>query len=165
MVNSWIVRRFRLIVVTILAVFLILVISFLVIGSFKPKVAGIYIETTPSSTVWLNGVQVGVTPFRDTMKQGETIIRLVPNSFSQTPLSPYETKVKLVSGVETVIRYDFGPTDDFSAGELISFEKSERKETSLVAVTVPDSTEFVIDQGIRAFTPYKTSSITAGEHI
>ena len=136
----------------------------MVVNSLKPKVAGLYIETNPTSSIWVNGKLSDEFPFRDTLKPGETLIRLVPDS-NLKEYFPYETKVKLVAGVETVIRYEFAESSEKASGEIISFEKNEVRDTSLVAVTVPDSSELIIDRGIRAFTPYKTSVISAGEHI
>ncbi len=139
------------------------VLGFFVVGSLKPKLGGIFIETTPPASVWIDGKQVGRTPYRETLKPSEVIIRLIPDSF-ESPLSPYETKVSLVAGVETVIRYDFGDTQELSSGDIISFERDNGNNVSLVAVSFPDSAQLTIDGLEKAFTPHKTSALTAGIH-
>lgn len=156
-------KRFKAIVVAVGGLVLVLGLLFFIIGLLKPKVAGIYIETSPVSTVYINGQEVGKTPYDETLEPGEVIVRLVPETF-QTPLPPYETKVSLLAGVKTVITRDFGKDEDTSSGELISFERIGRGDTSMVIVTIPDSARLIIDGKERAYTPHKTSSVLPGVH-
>jgi len=132
-------------------------------GFFKPRMAGIFIETTPSASVLIDGKKVGETPFRTTLEAKEVVVLLIPESFGVS-LAPYETKINLTPGVETVVRREFGEAEEAASGEIISFERGEKKETSLVIVTDPDSSQITIDGGDRVFSPYKTSSILPGEH-
>ena len=136
--------------------------TFFLVGIFKPKVAGIYVETNPVSAVYINGEYLGRTPLRTTKPPNEVIVKLIPESF-QKPLAPYETQMNLVAGVETVVKRDFGDLDETSAGEIVSFERVG-SETSMVIVTIPDSAQVVIDGQVKTFAPYKTSSILPGEH-
>ena len=149
-------------IVLIVAGFIIGVVLF-VVGSFKPKSAGITIESIPASSVIIEGEQVGRTPYSGTRKPGEITIKLIPESF-EAPLAPFETKVTLVAGIETVVKREFGETDETSSGEIISFEKIGGKEASLSVVSIPDAAQISIDGSIRGFAPYKTSSIVPGEH-
>ncbi len=131
---------------------------------FQPKAAGLYIDATPQGNVLLNGKEVGETPYRMTGTPGEMIIKIVPKEISQTILIPYETRVALFPGVETVVRHTFGATPETGSGEIISFEQIAKKETSLAIVAIPDSAQITIDGKEKAFAPYKTSSITSGDH-
>lgn len=133
------------------------------LGYFSPQGAGLRIDTNPASTVFINGEQVGKTPYQATRKAGEITLRLVPDSFDK-PLSPYETKIDLVGGIETIVNRDFGPTDDESGGYIISFERVGGKETSIAVVSVPDAAQIALDGQIRGFSPYKTTSLTPGDH-
>lgn len=133
------------------------------IGYFKPKGAGVLIETSPLATVFIDNVQVGRSRYEATKDPGEVVIKLVPES-NQTALTPYETKVTLTSGIQTVIRREFGTTSDEESGEIISFEKTNGSETSLSVVSLPDAAQISIDGATRGFAPYKTSSIVPGEH-
>jgi hypothetical protein len=72
--------------------------------------------------------------------------------------------VALLPGVETVVRHNFGNSEDASSSEIISFEKIAKSDTSLAVVSVPDSAELSIDNSIKAFTPHKTSVIDEGDH-
>jgi hypothetical protein len=163
MLHFHIMNKAKLSLYIVLGIILLAGVIFFVAGSLKPKLGGIYIETTPTSSVWIDGKQVGRTPYRETLRPSDIIIRLIPDSFD-VPLTPYETKVSLTAGVETVVRYSFGDTPDTSAGDIISFERNPGSEISLVAVSDPDSAQLTIDGLEKAFTPHKTSALTAGEH-
>lgn len=164
MIKSFSVNKIKIAFLSLLGLAVIIGLVFFIFGYLKPKYAGIYIETTPESTVYINGEQVGKTPYRKTLKPEEAEIRLVPDSY-QTPLYPFETKVQLVAGVETVIKREFGELDETSSGETISFEAGPKEETSLSVITIPDSAKLVIDGKDRAFTPHKTSAILPGTHV
>lgn len=133
------------------------------VGHFRPSGAGLLVETTPTATVFINGEQVGRTPYEVTREPGEITVKLIPESFD-TPLAPYETKVELVPGIKTIIKRDFGETEEDSSGVVVSFEKASRDETSISVVSIPDAAQISIDGQARGFAPYKTSSITAGPH-
>ncbi|MBI4153600.1 PEGA domain-containing protein [Candidatus Woesebacteria bacterium] len=155
-------RKLRIILLVILGIGFIVGLAFFLIGYFKPKEASINIETTPNSLVYINGREVGRTPYRSNVLPGEVIVKLVPEA-TDAALTPFETKVNLLSGIETVIRREFGETEDASSGEIISFEKVGGKEASLAVVSVPDSAQVKIDGAIRGFAPVKPP-ITPGEH-
>lgn len=155
-------RKLRVILLVILGIGFIVGLAFFLIGYFKPKEASIFVETTPTSLVYINGREVGRTPYRSSVSPGEVIVKLVPEA-RDVALAPFETKVNLLSGIETVIRREFGGTEDVSSGEIISFEKVGGKEASLAVVSVPDSAQVKIDGAIRGFAPVKPP-ITPGEH-
>ncbi len=157
-------KKLKTIGLVILALATIIAIIFFLLGALKPKMAGIFIETNPASAVFVNEEQVGRTPYRDTRKSGEAIIKLIPESF-EIPLAPYETEVYLVSGVETVIKRDFGEFENTSAGEIISFEKISKDQTSLVVISTPSSAQLLIDGYQKHITPHKSPSISEGEHV
>jgi uncharacterized protein YgiM (DUF1202 family) len=138
--------------------------AFLSIGYFRPKTAGVIISTNPASIVFVNGEELGRTPVDNKkLEPGEAIIKLIPESF-ETPLTPYETKIDLTPGIQTAIRWDFGETTEKSGGEIISYEKVDKDDISLAIISVPDTAQVAIDGQVKGFTPFKTSSISPGEH-
>ncbi|OGM09557.1 hypothetical protein A2159_00210 [Candidatus Woesebacteria bacterium RBG_13_34_9] len=157
-------RKIKIIITSIVGLAIIIALVFFIFGFLKPKYAGIYIDTNPTSTIYIDGEEMGRTPYKKTIKPNEIEIKLVPDSF-QLPLYPFETKIDLVAGVETVIKREFGETEELSSGEILSFEKGIRDETSLSVITIPDSGKLIIDRKDKAFTPHKTSAILPGNHI
>jgi len=111
------------------------------------------IQTNVSAAVYIDGRQVSfATPYEEYRKPAEIILRLVPSS-SGKPMAVWESKITLTEGVTTVIRHDFGETNDLSAGEVLSFEKTGSKKAELAVVSVPDAAEVKFDGQSRGFTP------------
>ena len=145
-----------------------MVIAVLMVGAavyyffLRPKGAGLLIESDPVSLVFINGEQVGRTPYEATQTPGEITVKLVPEA--NEPLAPYETKVSLEPGIKTVVRRSFGATVDTSAGEVISFEKMGNDQIAISVVSSPDAAQVSLDGQVKGFTPIKISDVTAGEH-
>ena len=156
-------RKVGTIIAVILAVALVVAAGYFVFNLLNPKSAGVLVETTPASLVFINNEQVGRTPYEGTHKPEEVVIKLVPESF-ETPLAPYETKVVLVSGIKTVIRRDFGQTEGESSGVIVSYDKEGGGKASVAVISDPDAAQVVIDGSIEGFTPHKSPNVSEGEH-
>lgn len=154
------VLKICLIIISVLLVFLAI---YIVSGKIKPKKAGVLINTIPASTVFVNNVQVGKTPYDGTFDPGEIDLKLVPDA-SNKPLMVFETRLLLNSGIQTVVKRVFGETLDLSGGEIISFEKTGEANPSMAIVTNPDSAQISIDGKAFGFAPYKTSQVSASYH-
>src|ERR1043165_2258160 len=81
--------------------------------ALKPKVAGIFVDATPKSEVFIDERDVGSTPYKVTHAPGEIILKVVPQD---EKMAAYETRIALLPSVETVVRRYFGPTDETSHG-------------------------------------------------
>jgi len=145
-----------------LGIFLVVSLGLFLIGFFKPKGAGIFIDTVPVSDVYINGSLVGSTPYEAIRNPGEITLKIVPK---ETELISYETKLTLVSNVRTVIKREFAKTEEESSGEIASFEKVGGKDASVSIVSIPDASKISINGQVRGFAPYKINSIMPGEHV
>lgn len=155
-------EKFKIAVVITILLMILVGLAFLALGYLKPQWSGVSIESVPSSVVYIDGVQVGRTPYSADLKPGEVVLKLVPDT--QTPFLNYETKLSLYPGVKTIVRRNFGQTDALSFGEVISFEKTTDTEASLSIVSVPDATQVMLDGQVRGFTPLKVQRVTPGDH-
>lgn len=144
-------------------VLLLLVGVFVFIRTRGQANAGIAIETQPAATVFLDGEQVGITPYKTERRPGSVTIKLIP--FAQgLPLVPYQTEVTLISGIETVIRRNFAPTEEESSGEVLFFEKIGGRAASIAVVSNPDSAQITLDGSLGGFTPIKIDAVEVGAH-
>ena len=153
----------KIILLTIFLVLLIVLGTLFITGYFSPPKAGLLVDTDPPSTVFVNGERVGTTKYDGVFKPGEVVVKLVPESFDK-PLPPYETKVKLVSGVKTIVQRAFLESEEKSSGAIISFEKSDSKNAQISVVSIPDAAQVLVDGQVRGNTPLKLSSVSIGEH-
>jgi len=137
--------------------------GFFLIGFLQPKPAGILVNTSPASSVYINGAFAGGTPFQKTLASGEIDLKLVPNVSDQN-LLPFETKITLSSGIQTAVRREFAKTEDESSGDIISFERDGESGAALIVISTPDNAQVSVDGVVKGFTPLKTSSISPAQH-
>jgi len=156
-------KTFKIIFVVFVTLLVVITTAFFLITYFKLSPGGLTVDTTPASSVYINGNFVGKTPYAGTNTAGQISLRLVPNITDQN-LITYETKVNLVSGIQTVVRREFGTTEDLSSGDVISFDKTGGSLAGLVVISTPDNSQVLIDGIVQGFSPYNLSSITPGSH-
>ncbi len=149
----------------LLVVFAVTGVILAVFNFVTPKAGGLLVETSPASTVYINGEEVGRTPYSSIRKPGEFTLRLIPDTFGE-PLPAFEEKINLVSGVETVVRRYFGLNEDQTEGEILSFEKlSSDDSVGIMIVTDPDNVKTEINSVSVGTTPYTSGSVSLGENI
>jgi hypothetical protein len=156
-------KTFKIVLVTLVTLVVLAAAAFFLIGYFKPKPAGIYVDASPTSSVYIDGAFIGKTPVRKTFDPGTKNLKIVPDVTDQSLIS-FETKITLVSGIETVVRRELGKNEDESSGDIISFEKEVGTSAGLIVVSTPDNAQVSIDGIPRGFAPYKTSSISPAQH-
>lgn len=138
---------------------LILVISFgnqLFTSMFNlaPK-SGLKITSTPEAVVFINGMEVGKTPYQDeNLSVGEYLIKLTADNFS------WQGRIKLTKGTLSVINRLLAPGVASSSGESLVLDKGE----GAVFTSNPSGTGVEIDGKVIGLTPLSVSSLAPGEH-
>ena len=135
----------------------------LFLGAFRPREAGILIESEPISTVFINNKEVGKTPYEVNLKPGEITIRIKPERINGQDIDDYETKINLESGIKTIIKRIFDETEEKSSGAVVSFEKVNGEDGLVTVVSVPDNAQVIIDNKVYGYTPLRVK-ISAGDH-
>lgn len=162
MVHSVRMKALKVILISILSLALFSSGVFFSISYFRQKPGGISVITTPIASVYVDGGFVGKTPYKGTFNPKEITLKLVPDITSGA-LLPFETKITLESGIETVIQRQFGESEDVSSNEIISFQKN-KGATGIVVVSTPESAQVSIDDIVRGFTTFNSSSISPASH-
>lgn len=153
--------------------FLLVFIAFLVIGGTlivrsrllkEKQTAGLQVSSEPRATIFLAGSHLGQTPFENKdLKQGEFLLKLVPDSET---LNPLEQKIKLNPGVLTVVKHKFAENEEFSSSEILTLEPLVNKKLiSLAIISTPSGALIKIDGITRGFTPISLEDITEGSHL
>ncbi len=131
---------------------------------FNKSPAGLDISTTPVSTVFLNGKNVGNTPYSDkSLAAGSYTVKLVPEA-GVAGLEPYETKVTLAGAVSTVISHTFAVADTDTQGYTLSLQQDPTGKTALSVISDPDTVTVTIDGTPHGFTPLSSVEIAPGAH-
>lgn len=141
----------------IIASFLALILVGLVIKAkffSRPGPGAISVSANPKSMVFIDGVQVGITPFlNDKAQPGEHTVRIVPDPTAGN-LMPWEGRVNLTPGILTVINRNLASTEAASSGNIINLEKiGSRDKASLSVISVPDGAVVRIDDEPKGFAP------------
>jgi len=157
-------RNWLIIIVASLALILI---GLIVKNKFfgRPGPGALQISTTPKATVFIDGTQVGVTPFfDDKLKSGEHTVKLVPEATTDNLVS-WEGKVNLTPGILTAINRNFATSEAFSSGEIIWLEKiSSRDKSSLSVISTPDQAVVKVDSEPKGFSPVLVENLSPGSH-
>lgn len=154
-------KYIKIIIVTLLSVSFLVGAFFFAVGYLKPSPGGVYIDTIPSSNVYINGKYMDVTPYKNTFEVGKVKIKMVPND---TTLSPYETEVDLKSGIQSVIMYKFSQIPEESNGYVLSFDKQPNGGANIVVVSDPEGAQVFIDNQVEGFAPYKSVNLEAKKY-
>ena len=130
----------------------------------KKKQAALQVTTAPKATVFLDGEHIGTTPFfDDKLKPGEYTLKLVPDD---TESMPWEAKIKLVSGILTVVSRELANSPELSSGYILSLESlADKKDLSLAVVTNPDGAVVSLDSEPKGFSPLLVDKASEGEHL
>lgn len=156
----------RKVLSTILALAGIIVIGVSILyflGLFKEQNAGIFIQSDPIAKVFIDGKEVGNTPYEASLNPGEINVRIKPIQDGTSVLDDYETKINLVPGIKTIIKRVFKPNNEDSIGAVVSFEKVGGEESYVTVVSVPDNSQVIIDDKLYGNTPIRVA-VPAGDH-
>lgn len=152
-------------VLTIILGILLLGVAAFVLKStlLKPAYAGLQVKTIPTSTIFIDGKNIAQTPYDDKqLKEGEVTLKLVPQSTTGN-FSPFEKKIKLVGGTQTIINWEFGENEGSSSGEIMTLDKnSDKQKAGFTIISSPDSSLVKIDGEPRGFTPVSLDKQEAG---
>jgi len=133
--------------------------------SLKKTPAALQINATPAASIFIDGKLLGKTPYQGSdWKAGEVSVKLIPDSVT-TPLASWEGKIKLTSGVLTLIVRDFAVTDNESSVQILTLEKiKDKKSGSLSVISDPDGSLITIDGEAKGFAPLSLDQVSAGDH-
>lgn len=127
--------------------------------------AALQVYSTPIANVFIDGKLLGKTPYNsDTLKAGEVTIKLIPESATEA-LSSWESKVRLNSGILTLIEREFAASESNSSGHTLTLERTKDKNTALISiVTEPDGALVKIDGETKGFSPLTLDKIDPRDH-
>jgi hypothetical protein len=153
----------KIVIISMVTLIAVIAAVFFLLGYFREKPAGVFIDTSPLSGVYINGNFAGKTPYTISFKAGEITLKLVPES-TDVNLVVFETKITLIAGIQTVIRREFGDSEDASSGDIISFDKIGSQEVGLIVISTPENAQISIDGSPQGFAPYNASDISPAQH-
>ena len=147
--------------------YFVLVVALFVAGAvfflwrlLQPTRAGVDIESSPAGLVYLNGRQVGRTPYQNYhLRPGNWQVRLVTEDKRWT----WERTLSIPAGTKVLIRREFrGP---LSQGRVVYLLPSPKgAKASCFLTSLPPKASVTIDGEMKGFTPLSLADIGAGNH-
>ncbi len=129
--------------------------------------AALRIDSFPRSTVSINDKVVGQTPYNnEKITAGTYSLKLDPTLQSGESLHPWRTTIKLTAGTLAYLSRDIAPSDDQSAGQILTLEPLvSGKSAELAVISDPDKAKVFIDGLDQGVAPLVLKNILAGDHI
>lgn len=128
----------------------------------------IKIVSSPTTSVFINNLVVGKTPYEGKYKTGEYLLKLIPEG-EATQTASWQGKVKINQNALTYVNRELGSSDILSAGENLTVGKMDQspkvRDTGEVAVdTDPTGAIVYLDNDEKGISPLILSEVTKGDH-
>ena len=151
------------------AIFVIAFIVFIVVKLLSDitgkKEGRLQVESKPSAAVFLDNVMKGNTPYTNSHKQGEYMLKIVPDGVA-TQAASWQKKISIFSGSLTYVDVQLESTDIGSWADVYwltrlgGFDKS----SGLVVETEPSGALVYIDNDEKGVSPLTLEKVTQGNH-
>lgn len=153
---------FSLFVLTACAFF---VIKIFIIDKQIPLYAGMRVDATPKSKVFINGQFVSDTPFeKEDLIPGEYVVRVEPLD-KTSGIQSWEGKVKLFSGSLTYVNETLNADSSLAGSQILWLEKiPSSKVGELTVVSTPDRGRVYLDGREKGLAPILLRDIAPGDH-
>jgi len=126
--------------------------------SLSPKKSGLEIISYPTAKVYVNGKELGSTPYKNLdLKPGDNEIKLVAGA------REWKKTIELQNNINTVINWQFGDDDNGSSGYILYLEKTGDKKASLLVNVTPNKATIKIDEEVKGLSPLKVNELNNGD--
>lgn len=124
--------------------------------------------SSPATSVFINNVESGKTPYEGQLKVGDALIKLIPQG-EATSTASWQGKVKIYKNTLTYINRELGSSEIASAGEIFTATRMDKKPST------PDTGEIYVDtdpvgaivslnNDEKGIAPLVLSNIPKGQH-
>lgn len=150
----------------LVGIILLVAIIYAIIGFIKnrgPKEGELRVESQPTATIFLDDKNIGKTPFKDKIKSGKYVLKLVPDS-TTAQLTSWQGNVEIGQNLLTYVNANLSDSDLTTAVDVLWLEKITSKQSELSVTTSPDGATVLLDDATRGITPLSLQDIVSGEH-
>jgi hypothetical protein len=159
----------KLILLTVILVgFIIFVVFKFFIFSNQNVFGKVKIISSPTTSVFIDNVAVGRTPYEEKAKVGEFILKLIPEG-NATETASWQGKIKIYKNSLTYINRELGSSDITSSGEIFSIIKMEKAPKSsqygeVYVETDPNGSIVYLDNDEKGIAPLVLADVVQGDH-
>ena len=126
------------------------------------------VSSSPEASVFANSMVIGKTPFKDKLKTGEYIIKLIPEG-EATATASWTGKVKINKRTVSYINIELGSSDVSTAGEVFTVTRMKKKpknsgQGQIFVKTDPIGAIVYLDNDEKGVAPLLLDNVIRGEH-
>lgn len=125
------------------------------------------IISSPTTSVFINGVAVGRTPYDEKYKVGEYILKLIPEGLA-TETASWNGKIKIYKNALTYVNRELGSSDISSSGEIFTTTKMDKPGKSgygeIMVETEPQGAIVTLDNDEKGVATLILSDVIKGDH-
>jgi hypothetical protein len=124
--------------------------------------------SSPTTSIFLNNLHIGKTPFEDKVKVGEYILKLIPEG-TATESASWQGKIKIYKNTKTYVNIELGSADLNTTGEVFStrpiVDRKFKKGTGGIEIdTEPLGAIVYLDNDEKGVAPLLLVDVPEGEH-
>jgi uncharacterized protein YgiM (DUF1202 family) len=129
------------------------------------KEGRLQILSRPGAAVFLDNVMKGNTPYTNTLKEGEYLLKIVPDGVA-TQAASWQKKISLYSGSLTYVDVQLESTDIASWADVYWLTKlgTFNNSSGLTIETEPSGALIYIDNDEKGVSPLTLDNVSKGSH-
>ena len=157
--------KLKLVAVFVIA-FVVFVVIKLLFDIAGKKEGRLQVESKPGAAVFLDNVMKGNTPYTNTHKEGEYMLKIVPDGVA-TQAASWQKKISIFSGSLTYVDVQLESTDIGSWADVYWLTRLSgfiNKSSGLIVETEPSGALIYIDNDEKGVSPLTLENVTQGNH-
>ncbi|MFN4212383.1 MAG: PEGA domain-containing protein [Microgenomates group bacterium] len=159
----------KLVVLTILVILfgIFVLVRFFLIDQ-QNDYGNLKVISSPASSVFINNIAAGKTPFESKYKTGDYILKLIPEGIA-TDVASWRGKIKIYKNALTYVNWELGSSDINSAGEIFTVSKMEKPPKNsgygeIYVETEPYGAIVTLDNDEKGVAPLILENVLRGDH-
>lgn len=156
-------KRKLFVLIGILVLIGLVVVVIKTLRDSAPRQGVLKINSTPAASIFLDNKLKGKTPLEEKVEAGEYVVKLVPESPTQSA-STWQGKITVAPNLLTYVNRDLAQSELLSAGEVLWLEKITSKQSEITLTTVPDGAAVLLNDETKGSTPLALTDITPGDY-
>lgn len=156
--------KLKLIAILCIA-FVVFVLAKLFFDITSKKEGRLQVLSHPEAAVFLDNVMKGNTPYTNTLKEGEYLLKIVPDGVA-TQAASWQKKISVFSGSLTYVDVQLESSDIASWADVYWLTKLGMfsKSSDLIVETEPSGALIYIDNDEKGVSPLTLEQVSQGSH-
>ncbi|GIW64123.1 MAG: hypothetical protein KatS3mg092_0056 [Patescibacteria group bacterium] len=126
------------------------------------------INSSPTTSVFVNNLVVGKTPFEEKYKVGEYLLKLIPEG-GVTDTASWNGKINVYKNAKTFINFELGSSDILTSGEILTTQKispppKNSEYGEIYVETDPQGAIVTLDNDEKGVAPLLLQDVLRGDH-